>query len=66
MQISVNGNNHNHSGDGKLLSLLKEIGAMPDQVAVMINGAVIERESVPSAKISEGDDVEVLTLAAGG
>ena len=66
MKLTVNGEPHEHQGDGKLPSLLKEIDANPKHVSIMINEAIIQHTSYNSVTLSEGDRVEILTFVGGG
>ncbi len=66
MRITLNGESHEHGGDGSLPQLLQELGADRERVAVMVNGQVITRQKRPSYLLSDGDTVEVLTFAGGG
>jgi thiazole synthase len=66
MRLTVNGEPHNHTGDETIAALLKEIGADPRRVVVMINGGVVCGEARASVRLEEGDIVEVLAFAGGG
>lgn len=66
MQLTVNGEPHRHEGDGRLPSLLREIGADERAVAVMVNGLVVPRDRRAARDLREGDVVEILVFAAGG
>ena len=66
MKLIVNDRRHDHQGDGSLASLLAEMGAHPDRVAVAVNNEVIARASRDSIRLTDGDRVDVLRLAAGG
>ena len=66
MQLTVNGKAHEHAGDGTLPSLLDELGARHDRVAVLVNDDVVAREERNSIALSPGDRVEVLGFAGGG
>lgn len=52
--------------DGSLVSLLDELGANTEHVATMVNGEIIGKKERRDKILYEGDNVEVLTLAAGG
>ena len=66
MKLSVNGDSREHRGDGTLAALLRELGADPDRVAVLVNGAVVPRDKRAETKLADGDTIEVLTFAGGG
>ena len=66
MKLTVNGEPHEHAGDGSLTSLLEELEIEADSVAVMVNGNVVHAARRAEFTLSEGDTVEILTFAAGG
>jgi len=66
VKLTVNGDTQEHSGDGTLVSLLKEMGIDGRRVAVVVNDEVVSRGKYGSLQLREGDRVELLTLAAGG
>jgi len=66
MRLIVNGDPHEHHGDGTLPVLLKELGADGDRVAVLVNGTVVRKEDRPTRRLREQDQVEVLVFAGGG
>ena len=66
MNLTVNGDSHIHNGMGTLAELLREYNTEPLRTAVMVNGEVIRREKWDGVRLSEGDQVELLTFAAGG
>ncbi len=66
MNFVLNGNTHNHNGDGSLAALLVEIEADKEQVAVMINNSIIKKETINKRSLQDGDQIEIITYAAGG
>src|SRR5512139_207325 len=66
MNLIVNGEAYQHDGQGALTDLLRECKAEPGRTAVMINGAVVRKGQLDDARLSEGDQVELITIAAGG
>lgn len=66
MNLIVNGTPHQHQGDGTLLSLLQEMGAIPERVAVMVNDEVIPRANRTAVTLKENDRIEVLSFCGGG
>jgi sulfur carrier protein len=66
MQLTVNGEEHEHRGDGTVSSLLEELGADRGRVALMVNAEVVARERRDGLLLREGDRIEVLTFAGGG
>lgn len=66
MNLIVNGKQHKHSGNGSLVELLSEIEANPEQVAIMINNEVIRKADKDTTTLHDGDQIEIVTYAAGG
>lgn len=66
MNLIVNGKSHKHTGDGSLIALLSELQANPQQVAVMINNEVVKNSDKETISLQEGDEIEIITYAAGG
>jgi sulfur carrier protein len=66
MQIRVNGSEHLHEGSGTAGSLLDELSADRDRVAVAVNDRVLRKEERDSFVLKEGDIVEIFTFAGGG
>ncbi len=66
MNLLVNGEQHEHVGNGSIASLLEEIGANAGRIAVMQNGAVVSRSNWDSPVLQENDRLELLVFAAGG
>lgn len=66
MNLMVNGKSHEHQGRGTIESLLKELGADRERVAIMINDNIINCNERDSITLKNGDRIEVLTFAGGG
>ena len=66
MKVIVNGKPHVHRGEGDVASVVKELGAGADRVAVMVNDAIIARDKWGQSPVKEGDRIEVLTFMGGG
>ena len=66
LNLVVNGASHLHSGNGTLAELLAEYDATPAMTAILINGEVAPRSRWASVRLAEGDEVELLVMAAGG
>jgi thiamine biosynthesis protein ThiS len=66
LKLTVNGEPHEHKGDGALVSLLREIGTDPRQVAIAINDAVVNRQDIKSMQLVANDRVEIMVFAGGG
>ncbi len=66
MKLVVNGESLDVAGATVLAQVLARLGAKPEQVAVMVNDAIVSRAAIPETRLQEGDRIEVLTLARGG
>ena len=66
MELIVNGETHEHLGDGSVASLVAELGAREGQAAVTVNGDLVFAQRWKDTILAEGDWVEVLTFAGGG
>ena len=77
MQLTVNGESHEHTGDGSVAALLAELGASPEHSAVTVNGDLVcsrvarvhshaAGKDWKTFKLNHGDTVEVLTFVGGG
>jgi len=66
MELTVNGEPLAHEGPGVLIDILKQIGADPAHVAVMVNNRVVRRDQMCHVTVQNGDRLDVLTLARGG
>lgn len=66
IDLVVNGAPHSHNGDGRLTSLLSEMNAPADRVAIVVNEEVVPKSELDTATLGDGDRVEILTFAAGG
>jgi sulfur carrier protein len=66
MNLTVNGDARGYKGKATVEGLLKAMSIDCGRVAVMVNDVVISRRKFSSAKLAEGDRVEILTFAGGG
>jgi len=66
MEFTVNGNPYQHNGEGTILSLLESMGVDPAKVAIVVNDAIIKRETLDSVELANGDQIEIITFAGGG
>ena len=66
MKLTVNGDEHEHQGDGSVDSLLEELGANKAHTALMINGNVIPSDDWKTQQLTELDEVEMLVFVGGG
>jgi thiamine biosynthesis protein ThiS len=66
MKLTVNGEPHEHLGEGSIEGLLAELGANKAHTALMVNGDVIPSANWKSATLKENDDIEMLVFVGGG
>lgn len=66
MNLTINGEGHNHCGDGSIPALLAELGATPEHSALTVNGELVFSKDWNTFKINDGDSVEILTFVGGG
>ncbi len=66
MELKVNGEARRFAGPLSISELLSSLGVAPERVAVEVNRAVIPRARHPDVKLSDGDEVEVVTFVGGG
>ena len=66
MKITLNGESHEHRGNGSVDALLNELGAVKAHTALMINGNVVPSTEWESPVLNENDEVEMLVFVGGG
>ena len=66
MKLTVNGEAHEHAGDGTIDALLEELGANKAHTALMVNGDVIPAESWGATVLNENAEIEMLVFVGGG
>ncbi|MDF7799974.1 sulfur carrier protein ThiS [Pontiellaceae bacterium B1224] len=66
MKLTVNGEEHTHTGNGTIDALLEELGANKAHTALMVNGEVVPSEDWKNATVKENDEVEMLVFVGGG
>jgi len=66
MNLTVNGQAHEHKGKATVQGLLDGMEIDCARVAVMVNDRVISRPRYAAARLCENDRVEILTFAGGG
>jgi len=67
MRVTLNGKPFEHAGPQTLEALLKSIGALErPAVAAAVNGHILRRADWPEVALAEGDEVDVVSAAAGG
>jgi thiamine biosynthesis protein ThiS len=66
MNLIVNGDEYRHEGQGTMAELFRELQAEPGRTAVMVNGEVVRKSRLDSVRLSDGDQVELIMITAGG
>ena len=66
MILTVNGEGREFEAPLSVAELVRGMGGDPMQVAVMLNEAILKRDDREGTMISDGDRVEIVTLARGG
>jgi thiamine biosynthesis protein ThiS len=66
MDLVVNGEAYRHNGQATIADLLRECQAEAGRTAVVVNGDIVRRSSFDIVRLSDGDHVELITIAAGG
>jgi thiamine biosynthesis protein ThiS len=66
MKLKVNGEPHEHQGDGSIAALLDELGANKEHTALMVNGDVVSSSHWKTTLLTENDEVEMLVFVGGG
>lgn len=67
MTITLNGERRDLPMTARTVAdLLKHLGVKPEQVAVEVNRALVPRARHAEAPVSDGDELEVVTLVGGG
>ena len=66
MKLIVNGEPHEHIGNGTIDALLEELGANKSHTALMVNGEVVPSNNWKTATLNENDEIEMLVFVGGG
>jgi len=66
MKLQVNGEPHEHQGNGTINALLEELGANKAHTALMVNGDVMPSDDWKTTALNENDEVEMLVFVGGG
>ena len=66
MKLVINGEPHEHEGNGSVDALLDELGAKKAHTALMVNGNVLPSTDWESPILNENDEVEMLVFVGGG
>ena len=66
INIKVNGVFESHPKGMLLSDLARTKSLQVNLVAIEVNQTLIPRERHPNTRLSEGDEIEIVTLAGGG
>ena len=66
MNLTINGENRQFEGDLTLQTLLGELGLAGKPVVVELNKTALAPSEFGSQQLSDGDQLEIITIAAGG
>ena len=66
IQIQLNGREREIAAACTVAGLIEELGLLPEQVAVELNKDLVTRAERAETTLSEGDQVELVTLVGGG
>ena len=66
MTLTVNGEPHEHQGNGTVDALLDELGANKEHTALMINGEVVPSSDWKTTTLNENGEIEMLVFVGGG
>ena len=66
MQIRINGESREFPGNRTVAELLTSLELNPQQVAVEVNRELVPRESHAEHELTDGDEIEVVSLVGGG
>jgi sulfur carrier protein len=64
--VTVNGERHELAGGTSLATAVSLLTTSATGVAAAINGAVVRRADWESARLADGDSIEVITAMQGG
>ncbi len=66
MIVIVNGTRHELADGTSLATAVAQLTASATGVAAAVNGAVVRRADWESARLADGDSIEVITAVQGG
>jgi len=66
VQIKVNGQQRALDEPATLADLLSKLGLQPHRVAVECNKVLVRRRYLEQTTLTDGDEVEIVTLVGGG
>jgi thiamine biosynthesis protein ThiS len=66
MLITVNGEPRDVAEPCTLLELMRSLGVKPEITAVQRNADIVDRKTVATTQIADGDTIELLRIVGGG
>ncbi len=66
MRIRLNGQSHEAPDGATLADLLRELGLVDRPAAAEVNRKLVPKAEHASRRLTEGDEVELVTLVGGG
>ncbi len=66
MRIRLNGQSHEAPDGATLADLLRELGLVDRPAAAEVNRKLVPKAEHASRRLTEGDEVEIVTLVGGG
>ena len=66
MTISLNGEKADTRGAGTIAELVMRYDLKPEAVLIEHNGLALHRHEWPGQRLSEGDQIEIVRVVAGG
>lgn len=66
MMLIINGQQNEYAGPVTVEQVLKDLGTVPERVAVMVNDRIIPRAARGELHMKDQDRIEILTFVGGG
>ena len=66
MRVTVNGVSQAIPAGSNLSQLLSRLDIAPEQIAVEVNLAIIDKKRFPETRLKEGDRIEIIRFVGGG
>ncbi|HEX8638920.1 MAG TPA: sulfur carrier protein ThiS [Pyrinomonadaceae bacterium] len=66
MQITINGEKRELSGNLTIVKMLENLGLPADRIAVELNREVIRKKDWESVRLNDADKIEIIHFVGGG
>ncbi|MFB3917981.1 MAG: sulfur carrier protein ThiS [Terriglobales bacterium] len=66
MQLIINGEAREFSGELTLTGLVEQLGMKPERVAIELNREIVARNTWPTIALHDGDRLEIVHFVGGG